>query len=492
MRTLLPLSVLLLAAGFSQEKPASSPPARATVVVVPIVGGIDSSTVALLKRAAGHIRARKPDLVLVEIDTPGGEMGAMVRVGEELAKLHPIPTVAFITPSAEGRTMAGAFSAGVYVSISCREIYMAPATSIGASAPIMMTPGGGFEMAPEKFLSAARAQFRARAEQYGYSVNLIQAMVDKDLEIFEVVVDGKKLFLTEGEMEALKTQGKEFAWPKTPYDSKTKLLTLTDREAVAAGLAKPATGRSVIYEERGLVSPVEETVALSWSENLVEFLTSGVVSTILLVVGVIGIWVELKTPGFGAPGVIGVLALALLLFGHHLAGLAEMWEILLVVAGLALLAVELFLLPGTGVFAITGVICILAGMLLSFQDFVIPDVKGSPWQMDAFLSSLGRIAVALMGATVGFLAILRFLPKVPFMNRLVLATELAGTAPAAATGDLTGRQGHAVTTLRPGGKVEVDGQLLDVVAEGEFIAQGEPVEVLRVEGMRVVVGKLKR
>jgi membrane-bound serine protease (ClpP class) len=462
------------------------------VAIVPIVGALDETHVALVRRAGERIRAERPDLAIFEIDTPGGRIDHMIQIGEEIMRLDPVPTAAYVRPPADGALMGGAISAGVYLAISCKRLYMFPGTVIGASAPVMPT-AEGLKPVEEKGVSMAREKFRARAEQNGYPPNLVVAMVDQDLEIFEVDLDGRKAYLTDGEIEKLRSEGRKFDVPTVPFDSREKLLTLTDRQVEQAGMGKIAATRSLIYEDLRLVSPVEETIAPSWSENLVGFLTSGLVSVILLVVGILGIWVELKTPGFGAAGVIGILAIGLLLFGNHLAGLAEISEMLLIIAGVGLVVVELIVLPGTGVFAITGVICILAGFVLSFQDFTLPDTEGAPWQVDVLMSSVGRVLLGFVGASVGFLAVVRFLPKVPLLGRLVLQEQIVGTAPApAATSELAGRQGHALTPLHPGGKIEIDGETHDVVAEGEFVARGEPVEVVRVEGLSIVVRKLKR
>jgi membrane-bound serine protease (ClpP class) len=345
----------------------------------------------------------------------------------------------------------------------------------------------------EKFLSVAREKFRARADQNGYPGGLIVSMVDPNVEIFEVDLEGKKRFVTQEEIDKLRDEGKSFDRPTSPYKPKGKLLTLTEAQAVSAGLVRSAPARGRLYEDARLSSPVEESVTPSWSEKLVGFLSSPIVSFLLMAVGILGIWVEFKTPGFGAAGVIGGLAIALLLFGNYLVGLAEVPEILVFAVGVALVAVEIFVLPGTGVFAILGVLCVFAGLILSFQDFAIPDPKAAPWQVDIFVNSIGRVVGSFAAASVGLLALLRFLPKVPFLGRMVLQEEITAAAPAPeASADLVGRMGHAVTPLKPGGKVEIDGQVIDALSEGEFVAAGEPVEILRVDGMHTLVRKSKR
>jgi len=482
---LIPLS-LLLALTFGQA------PSAPEVVLVPVFGEIDVKNLALVLRATKEIRARPPALVVFEIDTPGGRIDYMLTMGEEIMNLAPIPTVAYVRPMGHGGITGGAWSAGAYLALCCKKLYMFPGTVIGAATPVAETSEGAKPL-EEKYVSAFREKFRARAEQNGYPPNLAAAMVDKDLEVFEVEIDGRKEYLTAGEMEKLKSQGKVFDWPKVPFDSKDKLLTLTDRQVVDTGMGKIAGSLSVIYQDAKLSAPAESVINPSWSEYLAGFVTSGIVSTILLVVGILGIWIELKTPGFGVAGVLGVLAFALLLFGHHLAGLAQIPQMLLFALGILLVLVELVWFPGVGWFAISGVVCALAGLVLSLQGFVVPDVRGAPWQADLFLSSVGRIMVAFLVSGIGFFSLIRFLPKVPMFGRLVLQAELSGSAPSQAAGvpSLAGRRGHALTTLRPSGKADIDGAVFDVVTDGEFVAVGEPVEVIRTEGIRIVVGRAK-
>lgn len=487
MRMFVASLLILPALSGAQAAPAEGP----RVVVVPIHGPIDTPNLALLRRAAREIQEKKPALVVFEIDTPGGRVDHMLAMGEVLMGLT-MPTAAFIRPDEAGDGLGAAFSAGAFLAMSCKRLYMYPGTVIGAAAVIQQGPEGATAV-DEKYVSGFREKFRARAEQNGYPPNLAVAMVDRDLEVFEVLVDGKKLFLTVGEIDKLRTEGKSFDVPSVPYDAKGKLLTMTDRQVADAGMGKVAKTREEIFKDHGLSAVTEERILPSWSEKLVGFITSDVIAMILLVIGVVGLWIEFKTPGFGVPGVVGAAALILYFFGHSLAGLAEATDIVLFVVGISLVLIEVLLLPLGGVLAIAGILCAGAGLILSLQGFTLPDSSGAPWEVDVLLSSVGRTLTSLATASVLFLIALRFLPKVPVANRLVLRTELAGTAPLPSTApDLTGRHGHATTPLRPGGKISVDGQVLDVVAEGEFVAQGEPVEILRVDGMRIVVARTKR
>jgi membrane-bound serine protease (ClpP class) len=489
MRTAL-LSFLGLVAVSQETSPSPAAPA-AKVVVVPIHGEINTPNLALIRRAVKEIAEKKPALVIFEIDTPGGRVDHMLAMGEAITGL-PMPTAAFIRPRESGESLGAAWSAGAYLAMSCKKLYMFPGTVIGAAMVINSGPEGATAV-EEKFVSAVREKFRARAEQNGYPPNLAVAMVDKDMEIFEVVVDGRKRYLTLAEVDKLRAEGKTFDLPSHPYDSKDKLLTMTDRQVVDAGMGKIVHGREDVWRDHGLTAAAEDYIGFSWSEELVGFITSDVVAMILLVVGVVGLWIEFKTPGFGVPGVLGGAALLLYFFGHSLAGLAQATDILLFVAGIGLVLIELFLFPGTGFFAITGILCAAAGLILSLQGFTLPDTSGAPWEIDVLLSSVGRTLTSLASASVLFLIALRFLPKLPIANRLVLQAEIAGSAPGTSLSpELAGRHGHATTPLRPSGKISIDGQILDVVAEGEFVAQGEPVEIVKIDGMRILVARTKR
>ena len=469
--------------------PALGPPEAAApshVAVIRITGELTPAHAALVRRAAREIRRDPPAFVIVEIDSPGGRAEVMLDLGEKVMNLG-VPTAAYVRPIAGG---AGALSAAAYVALSCKRLFMSPGTVLGAAAPV--APTG--EMLPEKHVSAFREKFRARAEQNGYPGALAAAMVDKDLEIFEVPVDGRPRFLTRPELDQLRARGTTLDREPVLFKPAGKLLTLTDRQAEAAGIARTAESRDEVLRALGVASPVERTIEPTWSERLAGFLTQGAVTTVLLIAGLLGFWLEFKHPGVSLPGVVGAIAFFLLFFGSHLAGLAEIPEILLFVVGLALIAVEVFLIPGVGVFALAGIVCVLAGLVLSLQMFGWPD-PDKPWQAGILLESIGRVLASLVAAGTLVFVSLRFLPRVPVLGRLVLQgalTDAASPAPPRAGLPREGDRGRAVTVLRPSGKVEAGGAVFDAVSDGEFVAPGEPVEIVRVEASHLVVSKLKR
>jgi membrane-bound serine protease (ClpP class) len=443
------------------------------VWVIPVSGPIDSAQTAFVRRVSAEAREKRPRLVIVEIDTPGGDVLSTLAIVDELLALKRagIETVAFIR-SIPGSTTAGsAFSAGSFVAIACRRIYMAPATVIGAAQPISQTPEG-VQAADAKTVSALKKKVAAVAQENGYPVELVIAMVDPDYQVYAVPQNGTFRFVT------------EFA-PKSIRITKSgEPLTLTVHEAVRYGLARHAESRDDILRSEGIDAAVIRAAEFSWSEKFVAFVTTPLVAMLLLLIGLAALYTEFQTPGFGAAGMVAIFCLGLLMFGHHLAGLANAPELLLVLLGAVLLSIEFVLIPGFGVAGILGGACILVGLILAFVPFSVPDF-GDVIHVSALIQAAGRVVVAALGSVALFLLLLRFLPHVPIASRLVLQTSLSDVE--APPGPPVGAKGEALTPLMPGGKANIGGSVLDVVTEGEFVATGKRIKIVAIEGTRIVV-----
>ena len=213
------------------------------------------------------------------------------------------------------------------------------------------------------------------------------------------------------------------------------------------------------------------------------------IAPILLSVGLIALWLELKAPGFGLPGIVGISCLATVFLSKYMVGLAEAPEMLLFMLGVMLLAVEIFLLPGFGIAGITGILLMLMGTTLAFQDFVVPQ---TPYHYEELRGNLLKIFSSMAVSLLVVALMVRYLPGIPLFGRLVLsASEEAelgfGTTLAIPTVGLVGRRGYALSTLRPSGRAEFNGEVLDVVTQGEFVEGGQKVEIVEVRGNRVVV-----
>jgi membrane-bound serine protease (ClpP class) len=296
-----------------------------------------------------------------------------------------------------------------------------------------------------------RKEFRATAEQRGRPVELAEAMVDPDVDIPE-------------------------------YAPRGKLLTLTGDEALSLGIADlRADDVPSLVRSLGLEDPELRPRTPNWAERTVSAVTSPVVSSILMTLGIVGLLVEIRTPGFGVPGIVGIVCLALFFGGHWIARLAGFEELVLIGVGIALLAVEIFVTPGFGLPGVLGVLALAAGLGLS--------LVGAGATAGAVVASLGRVAISFIAAIAVMAALLSVLPRMPFARGIVLTaggptSVMSVPEPARSW---VGVAGSALTPLRPSGTARLDGERVDVVAEGEFVPAGASIEVIKQEGSRVVV-----
>ena len=440
MLGLLGVLALLLA---SSNSPAQN--ARKIVYLVPIDGVIDLGLAPLVARVLNEAAEAGAAAVILDINTFGGRVDAAVLIRDAL--LHAkVPTVAFVNKRA--------ISAGALIALAAEKIAMADGGTIGAATPVVMgAPGAAPLPVAEKTVSYMRKEFGATAEARKRPSLLAEAMVDTDVEIKGVIDKGK-------------------------------LLTLTTDEAMQHKLADfRANSVDAVLQHLGLPGAEVRHAAPTWAEALVRFLTNPVVSSLLMTVGILGVITEIRTPGFGVPGAIGLASLGLFFWGHWLVQLAGFEEMLLLGIGLLLLVVEVFVTPGFGIVGIVGLAALVGGLGLSLVGV------GATWEV--VLEAAWQVVLSLILALGAALVLLRFLPRMPFGRRLVLegglsAREGYASAPETDQGWL-GKRGAALSTLRPAGVADLDGQRVDVVSEGEFIEAGEPVEVVRVDGNRVVV-----
>lgn len=293
------------------------------VYVVSVSGVIDLGLAPYLERALNLAAEAEAVGVIIEIDTPGGRLDAVIQMRDSLLNAK-VPTVAFINTTA--------FSAGALVAIASEQMYMAPGAVIGAATPVM---GGTGEVADEKTVSAVRGLFKSTAERFGRDPVVAAAMVDVAVEIPGLVAEGE-------------------------------LLTLTVNEAIEVGYTEGVVAdRAELLRVLGWETAEVVEVSESLAESLVRLITGSVLAGLLLLLGFVLIIGDFVTEGFGPLAVLGALVLAVYFWGHLLAGLAGWEDVALVVLGIALVAVELFVLPGFGIAGIAGFLAIAAGAFLS-------------------------------------------------------------------------------------------------------------------------------
>jgi membrane-bound serine protease (ClpP class) len=322
-----------------------------------------------------------------------------------------------------------------------------------------------------------------------------------DVELWEASVGGLTQALTVEELERLEKTSAGKVERIGLISPRGKLLSLTSGEAVRYGLAGgTADSREDLLAALGAPDAAEESIP-GISDGIVSFLTSGPVQTILILLGLVLIFLEINSPGFGIPGV-GAIVCFLLVFGSgFFLGRVGSAELLLFLLGLGLLAVELFILPGFGVVGIGGIVLIGISLILSMQDFVIPRFA---WEWDLLGRNTAVVSVGIICAVVGIVFIALLGPRIRLFDRLTLQTRITGTAngpladspltavPVQPENDedyqaLAGKTGIAASILRPVGKAEIDGHLYAVEAEGAFIEPGNKIQVIHVQGNRITV-----
>lgn len=484
--------------GFMPQEEEDTP-SRVEAVLYRLEGELTRTMLTSLQRARKQAAEGDAAYFIVEIDTPGGEMGLMEEIRDFLFEVFQegeVETAAFINPDAD--------SAGALIAMACQRIYMSPLGHIGSATPITIAPGPISAPMPvnedldNKIMSRALAVFRATARETGRNEHLAQAMVDPDMEIVLARIDDEERITTRKKLISEEARlGSSRVKDVTVICEKGDLLNMTAQEALDLGFIDgiPKT-RKDLYENFLEIDEKNVTVIEStWSEGLVDFLES--IHWLLLVAGLVFIYIEFKVPGFGIPGIIGISCLAILLLGKWMSGLAEIQEILLIIIGLALVGVEIFVFPGTFIAATVGVICVVAGMILAFQPFLWPD---SPWQIDLLESNIIHMGISVLVFAALAVIITRFLPKTPFFNRLILDTARSPAllhASAGAVDDVhrkasveVGAAGTVVRDLRPIGEALFEGTRLDVQSEGEYIKTGTPIRVVRVTGNFIFVREI--
>ena len=406
---------------------------------IAVTGTVENGLAPYVARALREAQEAGAAAAYLDIDTPGGRVDAAERISDAIRRAT-LPVYAFVNPRA--------FSAGALIAISAQAIYMRPGGVMGAATPV----DGQGQRAPEKMVSAMRAEFRAVAEERGLDPRVAEAMVDEAIAIPDLVREGE-------------------------------LLTLTSGEARKVGYAKgEVADEAALLAAVGLGGARVVAVEPNWAEQVVRFLTNPLVSPLLLSLGMLGLVLEIKSGGFGIAGLVSLASLGLFFGSSFVLGLAGWEEVLLLGLGIVALAVEVFVLPGFGVAGVLGLAAIGGAIVLSLMG-AAPS-GGDVVQAVAILGASLLITVAVMYTW------LRHIPNSDRFGGLFLRGEMAqadGYVSAALRADLVGQEGVAVTDLRPAGTATIAGERVDVVTEGEYIAQGSAVRVLRSEGYRHVV-----
>ncbi|MBN2544299.1 MAG: nodulation protein NfeD [Spirochaetes bacterium] len=463
------------------------------VYIIPIKGEINKALMVFLKRNIESAKIEKADSIIFEIDTFGGRVDSALQITSIIGSCENIKTIAYISP--QENNLGVSWSAGALISFSCSSIYMAEGTSIGAAAPVYQTQEG-VEMAPEKIVSPLRTQMAALAEKNGYPKNIALAMVDKDMEIYEVYIDDKLQIVSKEELVNLEKKAKQgsikFELGRTISPS-GKLLTLTSNEMEYYGLSSgTVSSTNLLLKHLNIEDHKIVRIKENFIDKIILFLASMTVSSILIAIALISLYLEIRTPGFGIFGVTSIAAFLIIFSINALLGNVGSLEIVLFILGAILLIIEIFLIPGFGITGISGIVLISLSLILSFQDFIIPSFD---WQWNIAKENLIILSLGIMISIAVIAVSAQILPKTPIFNKLTLHTEQKAedgfvVQPIGDRARLKGLLGITVTILRPTGKAMIQNEILEVQSDGEYIEKNQKIEIIDVTGNKIIVKKV--
>lgn len=446
-RSIILLSLLLLCGvTFTAEKQSD----KQRIFVMEIRDDIDPRMNRYVELALDQATALKADIIIIDMDTYGGAVNDANDIRTRILE-YDEPVWVYINNDAA--------SAGALISIACDSIYMRPGANIGAATVVNGADGS---QAPDKYQSYMRSIMRSTAEENGRDPLIAEGMVDDRVEI-------------EGVTEA------------------GKVITFTTSEAIKNGFceAEVASIRDII-EKNGVYDYELLEYELNETEKVIAFFLNPVVSGLLILVITGGIFFELQTPGVGFPLAAAGIALVLYLVPYYLNGLAANWEIAVLFLGIALIALEVFVIPGFGVAGISGIVCVVGALIfvmLGNDNFNFDFVPIAEIRQAAFVVMIAIFSSILLLVILGYR-----LTESKMFERVALVTEQKKSDGYIATfynEDLIGKEGIAITILRPSGRIEIEEDVYDAYTRGEYIEKGDKVVVVSQEGTSLKVRSVK-
>ena len=458
-------------------------------VWIKLEGPLDSVMVSYLTRSVEQARQQKKNLLFLQIDSPGGIESIGDDLADKIAAIKDMKTVAYIDDRATG--------VAALLPLACRDIIFKKSARMGDIRQMINGRNGQLHDLNDLMRASLAKKAALLARQKGHPEAVAFAMIDPDAEVIEAKdsqTGGTRLVLR-SELEADRARFQAIQTRKEPGS----VLTITADDAESYGLGQVVNDDEelkALYGQRGVAIRVDGP---GWVDSLVTILTDPYVSWLLLFVGAFMLVIELKLPGIGLPAIISALAFLLFFWSHYLSGTADQLEIILFLIGLVSLAVEIFVFPGFGIFGMSGILLMLCSIVLASHTFIWPT-------QDYEYQELGHTLLQVMGMlfAVGGCAVVlaRYFPSLPFFNRLVLKPEPWTRVEAEdslgrpvvegyeSLAILVGETGRTTSPLRPTGKAQFGGLLIDVTADRAFVETDSLVEVIDVQGPRVIVKRV--
>ncbi|WP_404306229.1 NfeD family protein [Neorhodopirellula lusitana] len=481
------------AASLDEEDAKTAKPQRAestgrkrTAIILPFRSDINPISGALLKRRFQQaVDSGTVDVIILDIESPGGFTYVTFELMDMVLAAKNVETVAFIEKDA--------ISGAALLSLSTDTILMKPDARIGDAGEIVMGEDGAFRYTEAKSRSVLAQKVRDTAAATGRPVALAEKMTDKDMVVYHAthLTNGEKRYISDKEHASMEDADDWELGKPIREAGKEMFFTANGRRAVELGIAdQTVADRDELARVLNVATPIE-VVEASWTDGLVMFLNFKFVTFLLLLIGLIGVATELSAPGLGIGGIVAVLCFGLFFWSRFLGGTSGWLEVTCFAMGILFIGAEIFVIPGFGVAGITGLALTLGSLVMASRRFTMP-------AGDADWVSLGNDILLVGGAFVGFLVVAAvltsYMGSIPILNRLTLQAEVEPSG-AVVMNDNTpawqrvqvGQTGVSVSPLRPGGRVEVDEMMVDVVTEGDYVDSGQPVRVIAKQGARVVV-----
>lgn len=447
-------------------------------IQVSLKGPVTAAQVSRVERIIeDRMRDDDVNFVCLRIDSPGGDLSESVNLANFLASLNrgQVRTVAYIPTQA--------LADAALVAMACDQVVMHKGALLGGS--------GAEFIGPEETRLVASTVRENLAKNKERSWSLIVALVDPDLPVFRYTQQdsGRVAYFSEAEAGEQPDRDK---WNRGGAINEVgEPLQLKGLRAEELGVAQHVVKDFGEFKE---VYGLQNDVALvepGWADYLIDALASPAVAWILLLVGGAAFFMELHAPGVGIGGFVAGVCFLLYFWSRHLDGTAGWLEALLFLAGVCCVLIEIFVLPGSGVFGLGGGLLVISSLILASQTFVLPR---NEYQMGQLRDSLLGLAAAGAGIIVAALVMRRYLPHTPLMRHMLLeppsGDELADLLQRESLVDfshLVGQQGMAVTQLTPSGKARFGQSIVDVMSAGEVISRGAEVVVVEACGNRVIV-----
>jgi len=456
---------------------------------IKISGPLDPVKVGYLARRIEQARQEKVNLVFFQIDSPGGLDSAADSIADQIAAITDMKTVAYIDDRALG--------VAALLPLACRDIVFKKAAQMGEVRQIIVGRNNRLQDLSDPQVQILTTKFAFLAGKKGHPEAVARAMVDPAAEIVEArdLETGAVRLLLREEVEADRARFQGIEVRKQPGHT----LVLSGDEAASFGLGQVVGSEEDLKGLYGLRGKLIRVDGPGWVDSLVTVLTDPYVSWLLLFVGLFMLVIELKLPGIGLPAITSALAFLLFFWSHYLSGTADQLEIILFLVGMVCLALELFVFPGFGVFGMSGILLMLCSIVMASHTFVWPTQEYEYREMGY---TLIQLTLALVAVAAGAVVLARYLPSLPLFNRLVLKPEPWTVVESADPSDplskpslegyeslafLVGETGRTTSPLRPTGKARFGNLLIDVTADGFYVETDSLVEVVDVQGTRVIV-----